>query len=149
MLKDLYPALGMRQMADCDILFYASRAEEVRAIMEGLGFTAKHFGNGHHDNYYKDPVYNFEMHRALLSTAHDEKLYTYYRDFRPRMVKDEGNTFGYHFSPEDFYIFMIAHENKRFSGGGTGLRSLLDTYVYWTRLEQTPLYAGSLFRSVP
>ena len=136
-LKDLYPALGMRQMADIDILYDAARTKEVRSIMEGLGFLAEPFGRGRHDHYYKQPVCNFELHRALFSLAHDEKLYAYYRDPRPRMVKDEDNAFGYHFSPEDFYIYMIAHEYRHYSGGGTGLRSLLDTYVYWTRLGET------------
>ena len=31
---------------------------------------------------------------------------------------------------------MIVHEYKHYSGGGTGLRSLLDTYVY---LRKVPL----------
>ena len=132
-LKELYPKLGMRQMADNDILFDGERCEEVRQIMEGLGYTSKHFGTSHHDNYYKEPIYNFEMHRALFSTAHDPRLHTYYQDLRPRMVKDAGNAFGYHFSPEDFYLYMIAHEYKHYSGGGTGLRSLLDTYVFCKR----------------
>ena len=46
------------------------------------------------------------------------------------MIKDTDNGFGYHFSDEDFYIFMTAHEWKHFSGGGTGIRSLLDCYVF-------------------
>lgn len=32
-------------------------------------------------------------------------------------------------SPEDFYVYFIAHEYKHFSMSGTGLRSVLDTYV--------------------
>ena len=40
------------------------------------------------------------------------------------------------FSPEDFYVFMIAHEYKHYNLGGTGLRSLLDTFVY---LQNTTL----------
>ena len=39
----------MREFADHDILIDASRAEDVRAVMEGLGFTAGHFGTGNHD----------------------------------------------------------------------------------------------------
>ena len=45
-LKDLYPAVGMRQMADNDILIDASRCEEVRKIMESLGFETGNFGKG-------------------------------------------------------------------------------------------------------
>ena len=39
-LQNLYPVYGMRQMSDHDILFDATRADDVRAIMEGLGFRA-------------------------------------------------------------------------------------------------------------
>ena len=46
------------------------------------------------------------------------------------MQKDSDNQYGYHFSDEDFYIFMTAHEYKHFEGSGTGIRSLLDCYVY-------------------
>ena len=129
-LKDLYPKIGMRQMADCDILIDGTRAEDVKSIMESLGFSAKNFGSGTHDCYYKEPVYNFEIHRELFGTAHDDNLREYYQNVRTRLLKDEGNRYGYHFSLEDFYIYMIAHEYKHFSGSGTGLRSLLDAYVF-------------------
>ena len=135
-LKEMYPQVGMRQMSDNDILFDASRADEVRTIMEDLGYTTEHFDAGVHDIYYKQPVCNFEMHRALFGTGHEDRLQAYYENVRDRLVKDEGTNFGYHLSPEDFYIYMIVHEHKHYSGGGTGLRSLLDSYVY---LRKVPL----------
>ena len=131
-LKDLYPQLGMRQMSDNDILYDASRASDVRSIMEELGFEADRYpGHSVHDHYVKPPVCNFEMHRALFGELHDERLYAYYRDVKGRLIRDENSSYGFHFSDEDFYVYMIAHEYKHFSGSGTGLRSLLDTYVYW------------------
>ncbi len=134
-LKDDYPELGMRQMSDHDILFDAAHAEEVKAIMEGLGYTSKYFGASNHDCYYKEPVYNFEMHRALFGRRHEVKLQDYYRNVKERLIQDDGKNYGYHFSPEDFYIYMIAHEYKHYISGGTGLRSLLDTYVYLIKHE--------------
>ena len=44
--------------------------------------------------------------------------------------KDDGNSYGYHFSDENFYVYMTAHEWKHYDGSGTGIRSLLDCYVY-------------------
>ena len=134
-LKDDYPEFGMRQMADRDILFDASRAEEVKSIMEGMGYTSKYFGSSDHDCYYKEPVYNFEMHRVLFGSNHEAKLQDYFRRVKSRLIKDDGKNYGYHFSPEDFYIYMIAHEYKHYTYSGTGLRSLLDTYVYLTKHE--------------
>ena len=133
-LKDYYPKFGMREMSDHDILFDASRANEVKQIMIGMGYDAEHFGSGNHDCYYKEPVSNFEMHRSLFGIMHETKLHEYYSDDKTRLLPDEGSTCGYHFSPEDFYIYMIAHEYKHYSNGGTGLRSLLDTYVYLNKV---------------
>ena len=41
-----------------------------------------------------------------------------------------GGGFEKHLSPEDFYLYVTSHEYKHYSAGGTGLRSVLDTYVY-------------------
>ena len=132
-LKDLYPQYGMRQMADNDILIDADRAGDVKAIMESLGFTTKSFGKSNHDIYHKPPVSNFEIHTALFGPAYEERIYQYYRDVKSRLIKDEGNHCGWHFTLEDFYIYMTAHEYKHFSGSGTGLRSFLDVYVFWQK----------------
>ncbi len=130
-LKDLYPKLGMRQMSDNDILFDASRAADVKTIMEGLGFSSDGYtGVSAHDHYLKPPVLNFEMHRTLFGPANDPAIIEYYRDVKGRLIQNAGSRYGYHFSDGDFYVYMIAHEYKHYSGGGTGLRSLLDVYVY-------------------
>ena len=128
-LKDDYPVYGIRQMADNDILFDASRAEEVRDWFVGRDYEVKAFAAGVHDSYLKAPIYNFEMHRMLFSPTL-EGWYSYYENVKDRLVKDAGNKFGYHFTDEDFYIYFFAHAAKHFTGGGTGLRSLIDLYLY-------------------
>ena len=126
-LQHVYPIYGMREMSDHDILFDADRAEDVRTIMEGLGFWTKSYGKSHHDVYYKKPVSNFQMHRRLFDEKEGEKLFAYYVDVQDRLL---GRGYDKHFTPEDFYLYMIAHEYHHYTGGGTGLRSILDTYVY-------------------
>ena len=147
-LKELYPKIGMRQMADNDILYDASKTSEVRTIMERLGFsTDSAYGRSIHDHYFKPPVCNFEMHRFLFGAGHDEKLVGYYQDVKNRLILNEGSFCGFHFSDEDFYIYMLAHEYKHYSGGGTGLRSVLDTYVYLKRKDKAldwPYISGEL-----
>ena len=131
-LQHLYPIYGMRQMSDHDILFDANRAKDVKSIMEGLGFSAEYFGTGNHDVYHKEPVINFEMHRELFGSS-QEKLYEYYKDVEKRLL---GNGYEKYLSPEDFYLYVTAHEYKHYTGNGTGLRSVVDTYVY---LQKTKL----------
>lgn len=128
-IKDWYPEIGMRQMADNDILVDSSKMSEVREIMEQLEFETKLFGKGHQDVYEKEPVYNFEIHSCLVEPRHGDVVYDYYLKIKDKLLKNEDNNFGYHFSDEDFYIYFISHEYKHFSGAGTGLRSLVDTYV--------------------
>ena len=131
-LQHLYPVYGMRQMSDHDILFDAKRADDVKAIMERLGFSTEHFDTSHHDVYHKEPVSNFEMHRELFDISHDEKLHAYYKNVEERLL---GDGYEKHLSPEDFYIYVTAHDYKHYSMGGTGLRSLLDTYVYLQKVK--------------
>lgn len=139
-LKGLYPKYGMREFADHDILFDASRAEDVKEIMEELGFSAKSFGFGNHDVYHKAPCLNFEMHRTLFSPRRDERLFEYYRDVEGRLLRGSG--FERSFIPEDFYIYFLAHEYKHYAKSGTGLRSLLDTWVYLNRITLDEAYVN-------
>lgn len=133
-IKDLYPSVGLRQMSDFDILFDKSYAEKVLDILLRLGFTCDHFGRGNHDVYFKQPVSNFEMHSGLFSEIHKPEIYQYYKNIKDQLIKDEGNNYGYHFSSEDLYIYLTAHEYKHYIDRGTGLRSVLDTYVLWQKL---------------
>ncbi len=129
-LKDLYSENGMREMADNDMLFDADKQEQSKEIMLAHGYTAEHYGVSNHDVYHKLPVLNFELHTALFGVAHAEPLYKYYADVKRLLRKDEGNSYGYHFSDEDFYVYITAHEWKHYNDSGTGIRSLLDCYVY-------------------
>jgi len=131
--KELYPQLGMRQMADNDILFDRSRAQDVKSIMLSLGFTSESFDAGNHDVYFKQPVSNFEMHTRLFSRSFDEKLFEYYSRVTERMMPADDCNFGKKLSREDFYIYITAHEYKHYTNAGTGLRGLVDTYVYLSK----------------
>lgn len=129
-LKDLYPRFGMREMADNDILVDAARTQDVGRIMQELGFEVKEAGKGHHDEYTKPPVSNFEIHRMLFSGLDSEPCHLYYREMEKRLIPDEEVSFGRHFSTDDLYLYLTAHEYKHYRHGGTGIRSLLDTYVF-------------------
>ena len=136
-LKEYYPSVGMRQMSDNDILFDYSFCNEVQAYMESEGYKAVSVGEGNHDVYEKEPVYNFELHSALYGGTHREGWAEYYRNVKERLVLNEGTSYGYHFTDEDFYVYITSHAYKHYVGSGTGLRTLLDFYVYLRAKEQT------------
>lgn len=129
-MQNLYPKMGMRQMADNDILFDSRFQMQLMKYMKSRGYSAEAVRSGNHDVYHKPPVYYFEMHTKLYSEQTDKTIHDYYADVKTRLVKDGGNKYGYHFTDDDFYVFMKVHEYKHYSGGGTGLRSLLDCFVY-------------------
>ena len=128
-LKELYPRYGMRQMADNDILFDTAGQKEVMHIFLRRGYKAEVVGRGNQDVYLKPPFYNFEMHTALFGSGIHEGWTAYYRDVKNRLCPDAGRKFGYHFTDEDFYIYITAHAYKHYSISGTGLRTLLDLFV--------------------
>ena len=137
LLKNWYPGLGMRQMSDNDILCDNTKMKDIRRIFLEQGYTCDSFGEGSHDVYQKKPVLNFEMHRYLINSTHDKKFNEYYSDVKERLVRDKDNDHGYHFTNEDFYIFMLVHEYKHFSEGGTGVRSLADTYIFLNKFNDS------------
>ena len=136
-LKEFYPNPGMREMSDNDILIDDSKAFEVKDIMEQSGYVCRQFGKTNHDVYRKGTILDFEMHRHLFNERTRPKFYAYYQNVWKKLIKGSNNPFCYHFSHEDFYIFLICHLYKHYQSSGTGLRSLLDIYVYIKAFEQT------------
>ncbi len=134
-LKDLYPRFGMREMTDVDILFDSGRAAEVRDIMRKLGFTVESFDVGPDDQYSRPPVSFVEMHRELFGWNRKAELQVWAREVRERLIPDADGGFGRHVTPEDFYLYLVAHEYKHFSESGGGLRSLLDVFVYLRKTQ--------------
>ena len=130
-LKDLYPRMEMRQMTDQDILFDTTRRDDMRQYMLARGYDPKGYNDTHHDIYHKAPVYNIELHHTLFELHCDLRLVNYYRNVKEeRMIPNNDGTCGFHFSDEDFYIYMVAHAYKHYTDHGVGLRSLVDVYVF-------------------
>ncbi len=129
-LKDMYPKIGMREMSDNDILFDETYRRQMFEFMKVRGYSADGYGKSNHDAYTKEPVFNIELHVSLFAEQAREEFYRYYKKVKDRLVRIEGTEYGYRMTDEDYYVYMTAHEYKHYSNGGTGLRSLLDRYVY-------------------
>ena len=129
-LKELYPGIGLRQMSDNDILFNEDGRDTVRRIFEDRGYTVSSFGGRTDDVYTKEPLYNYEMHVALFSELESKKFRDYFRSAYEKSLSADGSVYLRRMTDEDFYLYMKAHEHKHYCHGGTGLRSLIDTYVF-------------------
>ena len=129
-LKEYYPAVGMRQMSDQDILFDETYAQDVKQYMVSRGYKVESYGENHHDVYEKNPVYNFELHRSLYTSSHKQVWAAYYKNIKEKLLLQDRVSYGQQMADEDFYIFMVSHAYKHYDGQGTGIRTLLDFYVY-------------------
>lgn len=127
-LKDWYPKPGMREMADNDILFDPSGREQVREIFQNRGYKTISFGKINHDEYEKPPIYNFEMHVSLFHGMYKE-FTKQYENVKELLLPVDGTAYQFAFTPEDFYVFALAHAHKHYSHSGTGVRTLADIYV--------------------
>ena len=129
-LQDLYPLYEMREMSDNDILFDQSKRSLLKKIMLKEGYTIEDHGVTNHDMYTKEPVYNFEFHTRLFMHTFSTRFTDYYDSIFKKLIKNDKKKSERRLSDDDFYIYMIAHAYKHYNEGGTGIRSLTDTYIY-------------------
>ena len=136
-MKDYYPAFGLREMSDVDIFFNPSYVFKVRKIMKELGFKTGDFFYCCHDTYYREPVSNIEMHSGIMGISRNNALNEYFYNAKDKMILDDGKMYTYHLGPEDFYIYITAHTYRHYTLGGIGLRSLIDEYVYMRKFSDS------------
>lgn len=130
LLQKEYPGLALREMADNDILYDAAFQQSVRDWFAARGYEVVEYRQAVHDTYHKPPVFNFEMHTALFDPSAYPEWAAYFAGAVKRLLPVEGTRCGRQFTPEDFYLYVLTHMYKHFTIGGTGLRSLLDIFLF-------------------
>lgn len=130
-LQDLYPNPAMRYMCDLDILFKPEQSADVRRVLEALDYVPQELG-GNPEVYFKKPIMNIEMHKRIVrdKTDHFDRTWE-------RVVPEPRCEHTFAMTPEDFYLYMIAHFYKHFIGGGTGVRYVCDTEVFLRAYGET------------
>ena len=89
---------------------------------------------------------NFEMHRKLFAKIEGmEEAVEYFESVTDRLLGDGAEK---HFSPEDFYVYLVTHEFKHFRNFGTGLRSVLDTFVYLSKVKMDEAYVNEVLEKL-
>lgn len=124
-LRKLYPDPLLRSSCDVDIFYKKQDTDKVNEILADIGFDYISDGENHMFHQLNKTV-TVEMHHDLLEN--DKKRSAYYDGIWDRLHKT--SDYGYSFSDEDFYVFMLLHMYKHLNHGGFGIRSVLDVYVY-------------------
>ena len=129
-IREYYPNPALREMSDNDILVDRKYMKDIYDFMVGRGYSIKGYGTSNHDEYLKKPGYNFEMHSALFDKDDYESWNNYFDNVFDKLTKKSENSLEYVFKEEDFYIYFMVHTYKHYAGGGMGLRTILDVYLY-------------------
>lgn len=124
-VRNFYPKPAMREMSDNDILFDKNFEDAVRKQMKKEGYKTQ--SDYRHIDCKKKPCYHFEIHMNCYVEGDNPVFLNYYKNLEDRLIKDGLN---YSFSKEDFYIYQICHHYNHDINTGTGLRPLMDTYLY-------------------
>ncbi len=128
-MRNYYPDALMRSMGDIDILV-GTDLQKAHEIMLAHGY--KFHGEGFlHSNYSKSGIH-IELHKSLVD-EYFKAMYDYYGEGFDKAKLNDGYKYRYSFSNEDFYIFLLAHVAKHFKISGTGIRSVMDVYVFRKR----------------
>ena len=141
-MKELYPYIGLRQMSDNDILVDEQNRAELRDIMVFRGYYVYMYNDGNHDVYTKQPVYNYEIHVSLFGDDFNTEFKEYFSTAFDEGIKAPDSC-SYSMTDDYYYVYFKAHEYKHWRGGGTGLRSLVDTYVF-LKSKQNSINEGKI-----
>lgn len=129
LLRQLYPDATMRAMSDFDVLLREYDSAVLSSWMKELGYQEAHIDEGsYHDVYTKPPVMNIELHRCLVNS--DSPYVSWCRGIWQRCTLEEGRQHIWNMTPEDFYIYLSIHMAKHFYQAGTGIRGIVDLYLY-------------------
>jgi len=132
LLQHYYPALGMRQMTDNDILVDRAGCRKIREYMTERGFEVYSYGTHCHDTYIKGGV-AFEIHRTLAEDGGKTKdAFSYYENVKDKLLPGK-RAAELQFCDEDFYIYYIFHAYKHYSIAGCGVRTLMDIYAFLSK----------------
>lgn len=133
LLRNYYPQQKMRQMSDVDILYDATKKDDLFKIMSDFGYSLISCDENS-DDFTKKPFYTFEFHRELFFKEHN-----FYFDFSnvwQNASVSSYNSCKYVMSAEDLYLHSVAHMYKHYVLGGFGIRFLTDTYLFLIKEQQ-------------
>ena len=134
LLKRDYPCPDMRTMSDLDYLVRMEDYPAVKAAVKSLGGRHIHTDGGH---------YTVELPPNILVEFHPNLIYVASPvggGINPgwQYARRDSGPYALELTEEGFYLNMLCHLAYHFVSGGTGVRSVLDVWVYRRRHSPQP-----------
>ena len=149
-LKKLFASSDMRIMGDLDLLLKKEFIPAADSILIRNGYTEIVEENqdketNPHEEYKKPPIMLVELHKFLFPQKGFETIFEYYESIWDRTVAYENYKNIHQINDEEFYIYMILHIMKHYKRGGTGVRSLIDVWVFISKKQLDWEYINKTF----
>lgn len=134
LLKHDYPSPDMRSMADLDYLVHIGDYPTIKVAMEAAGGRHIHTDGGHY-SFTLPPQVAVEFHPNLIYTASPVGT-----AINPgwQYARPDSGPYALELTEEGFCLNMLCHLAYHFAKGGTGVRSVLDVWVYRHRHNPQP-----------
>ena len=127
-LKKLYRYSEMRMMSDIDVYTHPEKYDQVKKILENLGFVFATESN--HEIIWEKGKVVIEIHKRLIP-SYTKDLYEYYGDSPwDRLLLVDENRTEYEMNVNDTFIYLFMHFSKHYRDGGIGIKFLTDFYVF-------------------
>lgn len=125
-IRDLFPLPYLREMSDLDILVPVEKLQQACQLCETMGYRTNSRVE-HHIDLHKLPYMNIELHSGLIASFYE--YYEYYKDPWTKAYR-YNNDYRYAMRNEDLYLYFLTHAAKHYFNSGTGIRSVIDIYVF-------------------
>lgn len=126
MLAELYPAKGMREFADNDILIDDANEERACDLMASLEYRERPTSEEDYTSWVKEPCYNIVLHSAIVEDS--QSSFGYFENVMTRIIR-QNNSCLYLLNDDDLYCHVIADFEKRSSENGAELRYFADLWL--------------------
>lgn len=125
LMKALYPRPELRLMGDADILVRKEQYDQAIAIVKELGYVEK--ASMEHVSEWNGEALYLEVHTALFP-EYEKTLHAHFANVWHAAKQVEKQR--YAMTPDDTFVYKVAHFAKHFRGTGIGCRQMLDLWVY-------------------
>lgn len=128
-LRHLYPKPWMRTSCDVDILVRPADLDAaIKAISDELEYDYRGTED-HNATLYSPGGVCLELHYKLIRSDYVDAAERPLTDIWDKLIVEDGYKHKFRMSDELFYYYHIAHAAKHYTYGGTGIRTVLDTYI--------------------
>ena len=133
LLKKLYPKSEMRTMSDADILINTEQYDDIKPLMQSLGFSE--ILESDHELVWQKSNVHIELHKRLIP-SYNKDYYEYFGDgWRLGKPCEEGAC-RYVMSAEDEMIYLFTHFAKHYRDAGIGIKHFIDLWVFRSSVKE-------------